>query len=239
MFGRFLEISIATRDIAASVQFYERLGFSQLITADAWSHRYGVVSDDRLYLGLHEREMPTPSVTFVLPDLQHSLQRLRAEHIEPELAVFGEDRLHQVLLRDPAQHPVSLLEARTFSPAPKGSVTQSVCGYFSHLSLPESDFDAAREFWERAGFVALAEEDQPFPHLPLTSDHLDLGFHQRRTFDGPLLLFESVDVASTLARLQELDIPLSKQLPRGIDRKNNALIEAPEGSALLITRAPD
>jgi len=27
MFGRFLEFAIATRDIAASVQFYERLGF--------------------------------------------------------------------------------------------------------------------------------------------------------------------------------------------------------------------
>ena len=27
MFGRFLELGIATPDIAASVQFYERLGF--------------------------------------------------------------------------------------------------------------------------------------------------------------------------------------------------------------------
>jgi catechol 2,3-dioxygenase-like lactoylglutathione lyase family enzyme len=69
MFGRFLEIGVATSDIAASVQFYERLGFSQLMTSDSVAHRYGVLSDGRVHLGLHERDMPSPSVTFVLPDL--------------------------------------------------------------------------------------------------------------------------------------------------------------------------
>ena len=61
MFGRFLELGIATQDIATSVQFYERLGFSQLITGDAWSHRYGVLGDGRVHLGLHERAMPSPA----------------------------------------------------------------------------------------------------------------------------------------------------------------------------------
>ena len=61
MFGRFLELGIATTDIAGSVLFYERLGFSQLITGDAWSHRYGVLSDGRLHLGFHERSMPSPT----------------------------------------------------------------------------------------------------------------------------------------------------------------------------------
>jgi len=69
MFGRFLELGIATPDIAASVQFYERLGFTQLLTGDAWPHRYGVLSDGRIHLGLHECSMPSPSVCFVLPEL--------------------------------------------------------------------------------------------------------------------------------------------------------------------------
>ncbi|MGH8231436.1 MAG: hypothetical protein ACRESY_06410, partial [Steroidobacteraceae bacterium] len=69
MFGRFLELGIATPDIAASVQHYERLGFSQLITGDAWTHRYGVLSDGRVPLALHQRPMPSPTLTFVLPQL--------------------------------------------------------------------------------------------------------------------------------------------------------------------------
>ena len=51
MFGRLLEIGLATREITASIPFYERLGFSPLATTDAWSHRYGVVSDTRIQLG--------------------------------------------------------------------------------------------------------------------------------------------------------------------------------------------
>jgi catechol 2,3-dioxygenase-like lactoylglutathione lyase family enzyme len=238
MFGRFLELGIATADIAESVQFYERLGFSQLITGDAWSHRYGVLSDGRAHLGLHERAMPSPALTFVLPQLASSQPRLRAANFQPELAALGDDSLHQLRLRDPAGHAVTLLEARTYSPAAAGARAQSVCGYFSHLSLPQADYQAAREFWERAGFVALPEEQQPFPHLPLTSDHLDLGFHQRRTFDAPLLVFECADVTKNIARLRELGMALSGQLPRGLDRQRSALIEAPEGTALLLLQAP-
>jgi catechol 2,3-dioxygenase-like lactoylglutathione lyase family enzyme len=238
MFGRFLELGIATPDIAGSVQFYERLGFSQLITGDAWSHRYGVLGDGRVHLGLHERAMPSPALTFVLPQLASSQGRLRAAHFEPEVAALSEDSLHRLQLRDPAGHAVTLLEARTYSPAAPGVAAESVCGYFSHLSLPQSDYEAAREFWERAGFVALAEEDEPFAHLPLTSDHLDLGFHQPRTFDAPLLVFQCVAAANNIARLRELGIPLSAQLPRGLDRKRNALIEAPEGTALLLVQSP-
>ena len=237
MFGRFLELGIATTDIAASVQFYERLGFSQLITGDAWPHRYGVLTDGRAYLGLHERTMPSPALTFVLPQLASLQARLRAANFEPELAALGDDSLNQLRLRDPAGHAVTLLEARTYSPAPAAGSAQSVCGYFSHLSLPQPDYQLAREFWERAGFVALAEEQQPYAHLPLTSDHLDLGFHQRRTFDAPLLVFECADLPASMARLGELGIESSTLLPRGLDRAHGGLIEAPEGTALLLLQA--
>jgi hypothetical protein len=65
--GRFHEISIATADIRASVEFYESLGFTQAPTTDAWSHPYGVLTDGRLFIGLHERQIPSPALTFVLP----------------------------------------------------------------------------------------------------------------------------------------------------------------------------
>ena len=59
---------------------------------------------------------------------------------------------------------------------------------------------------------------QPYPHLPLTSDHLDLAFHQRRTFDAPLLVFECADITDTIARLRELDVSVSAHPPRGVER---------------------
>ncbi len=232
MFGRFLELAIATADIARSVQFYERLGFVQLPTSDAWPHRYGVLSDGRIHLGLHECSMPSPSLCFVLPELVQARARLAAAHIEPELARLGEEQLHQLRVRDPAGHAITLLEARTYSPAAPPTGGESLCGYFSHLSLPESDFKLARIFWERAGFVALPALKQPYAHLPLTSDWLDLGFHRPRTCERPLLVFECADLATRRERLAVLDIALSSQLPRGVDGKRSVLIEAPEGTLL-------
>ncbi|HEY1724503.1 MAG TPA: hypothetical protein VGF89_03700 [Steroidobacteraceae bacterium] len=239
MFGRFLELGIATPDIAASVQHYERLGFSQLLTGDAFTHRYGVLSDGRVPLGLHEHATPSPTLTFVLPQLLHAQRRLRDHGFEPELAQFGDDALHQLRLRDPGGHAVTLLEARTYSPAHRGAQAGSLCGYFSHLSLPQPDFERAREFWERAGFVALDEEAAPFAHLPLTSDHLDLAFHAPQTFDAPLLVFECADLAAVRARLSALSVPLATRLPCGVQARDGVLILAPEGTATLLRASAD
>ena len=80
MFGRFLEISLATPDIPVSAAFYQRLGFHDLATSDAYAHRYGVYSDGRVHLGLHEGASAGAALAFVLPELASQLGRLRAAH---------------------------------------------------------------------------------------------------------------------------------------------------------------
>jgi len=234
MFGRFLELAIATPDIAATVAFYERLGFAQLITGDALPHRYGVLSDGRLSLGLHEQERPSPSLCFVLPGLASARAGFELAGFEPELAELGEESLHAMRLRDPACHAVTLLEARTYSPAPPGVAVESTLGYFCHLSLPQTDFAAARGFWERGGFVALPALDDPYPHLPLTSDGIDLAFHQQRLCAQPLLVFECPELQARLERLRLHGITPQTRLPRGMDRRRSALLESPEGTLLLL-----
>jgi catechol 2,3-dioxygenase-like lactoylglutathione lyase family enzyme len=236
MFGRFLEFAIATRDIAASVQFYERLGFTQLATNDAWPHRYGVLGDGRIFLGLHEYAMPSPALHFVLPALARARARLAAAQLEPELVRLGDEELHHLRLRDPGGQAVTLLEARTYSPGTAASETGSLCGYFVHLSLPQPDFERARTFWEHGGFVALSELDEPYAHLPLTSDRLELAFHRRRLIDAPLLVFECEDLARLRTQLAARGIPTSNELPRGVEAEQ-CLIEAPEGTLLWCLRS--
>jgi len=67
--GRFLEVSVRTNDVPKSLHFYKTLGFSELETADVWPHKYAVVSDGVLCIGLHDREFEAPAITFVQPDL--------------------------------------------------------------------------------------------------------------------------------------------------------------------------
>lgn len=236
-FGRFLELSLATTDISASVAFYEQLGFAQFITGDACPYRYGVVGDRRIYLGLHESELPSPAVSFVLPDLAHAQARLQARGLTLELARIGDDELNQLQLRDPGGHALRLLEARTFSPTPLAQVAESLCGYFLHLSLPQSDFGAACAFWESAGLITLAPEETPYPHLPLVSDSLDLAFHQTQVFPSPLLVFACSQLAATKARLQDLGFALSRERAGSLAQADCQLLKAPEGTALLLVQA--
>jgi catechol 2,3-dioxygenase-like lactoylglutathione lyase family enzyme len=238
MFGRFLEISVASADIAASVQFYERLGFTQLTANDTWAHPYGVLTDGRVCIGLHQRGAGTPSplLTFVQPDLAQHVAPLRARGFEAETAQLGEAAFHQLQLRDPAGQAIALLEARTFSPALRQQ-RESLCGWFSAYSMPALGNEAVREFWERVGFVALDAQDQPLPSLPLVSDHLSLALHAPRALAAPLLLFVDPAMGEKLALLEAAGIERSAELPRGLDRRDNALLEAPEGTLLLLLSA--
>lgn len=257
--GQFLELAIPTHDIAASVQFYEHLGFAQRLTGDAWPHPYGVLGDERICLGLHQRaaapragegryaaaaRLDGPTPCFVQPGLARQLERLRLAGLTPQLTQFGEESLHHLWLRDPAGQALLLQEVRTFSAtrsaadadedADASGDTHSLCGEFLQLSLPEPDFETALAFWERAGFVGMPVEQVPYAHQPLTSDQLDLAFHAPRTCDSALLVFEMIDRDATLAGLRELGMLPVLRPPRSLQQSGNLLLEAPEGTLLLL-----
>ena len=80
MLGRFLEISVHTPDIQASLGFYESLGFRQTSVSETWPYPYAVVTDGRLFLGLHGAHIRSPALTFVLPQLSRSIEALREAH---------------------------------------------------------------------------------------------------------------------------------------------------------------
>src|SRR5712672_1490815 len=211
MFGRFLEASLTTGDIAASVGFYERLGFTQLTTGDTWQHPYGVLSDGRLCIGLHQRRGPVPLLSFVRPELARDF--------------------HELQLHDPTGLGVALLEARTFSP-PRRDLAPSLCGWFNACSTPTLDADRVRAFWEHAGFIALEMADDPFAQLALTSDTLTLTLHSPRALESTVLLFTDPQMPERLEQLAARDIHGSDELPQGLDPRANALLEEPEGTRL-------
>jgi catechol 2,3-dioxygenase-like lactoylglutathione lyase family enzyme len=232
--GRFHEISLRTADIRESVEFWERLGFTQAATNDTWTHPYGVLTDGRIFLGLHQRRFPAPAVTFVREGVAAVADELEARGIELDVRRTSEESFNEIGFRDPFGQSIVVLEARTFSPVTREADETSLCGYFIELSMPASDFEAGREFWEPLGFVATEEPDAPYAHLPLTSDHLDIAFHRPRTLDRPMLVFRDANMRERLARIRALGVKETGELPRGLPPAANALIEAPEGTALLL-----
>lgn len=237
-FGRFLEFSIATRDIRASVQFYEELGFRQLLTGDIWLHRYGVLTDGRLVIGLHERRGADFSITFVQPELATHVPAWRAAGFEPLLARLGESDFHEVQLQDPSGTDITALEARTFSPgAPEPGTVQAPCGRFMACSIPALEPEETQQFWERAGFVAHEPLELPYEHRPLIGKGLELALHRPGLFDRPVLTFRDPQMDLRVRELEARGIEASPELPRELQRRGHALLSAPEGTQLLLLKA--
>ncbi|HUK00849.1 MAG TPA: hypothetical protein VLW26_01065, partial [Steroidobacteraceae bacterium] len=143
MLGRFLELSVPTADIRASVEFYERLGFSHAATGDIWNYPYGVVTDGRITLGLHQNVRREPAITFVRAGVARHASELERVGYRIAYRRTGAEEFHEVGLRDPGGALVTVLEARTYSPVDRRPEQLPHCGYFAELTLPQPNFAAA------------------------------------------------------------------------------------------------
>jgi catechol 2,3-dioxygenase-like lactoylglutathione lyase family enzyme len=233
--GRFLEFSIATPDIQSSLDFYTRLGFSQAAVGEAWFHPYAVVTDGRIYLGLHQEAIAAPSVTFVRPGLLKYLETLEALGTEFEFRRLGNDVFNEVGWFDPTGQLVRLIEARTFSPSKREANDTSQCGYFLEIALPTPNMDSAKAYWEQFGFVGIDESEDPLPHVSCTSDFIDLGLYNPAHLRRSTLRFEVEDVGGTLARLAGIGISPAGELPMPLRQIPAAVLTAPEGTPILLT----
>jgi hypothetical protein len=239
MFGRFLEISVHAPEIRDSLAFYESLGFVQAPVGETFHHPYAVVTDGRLFLGLHGRAIPSPALTFVMPRLMHGIEQLEQLGIELEDLQLGNEVFNRVSFRDPSGQCINVFEARTFSPPQFESHTATTCGYFTEYGLPAREQGPMRVFWEALGFVAWDEQPEPFARTAITSDHLNLSLYRSRAFRQPVLTFEDRDMRERLARLKERGLQLSDEMPDSLDESCNAILIAPEGTRLLLIQSED
>ncbi len=234
MIGRFLEISVYTPNIQESLEFYQRLGFAQAETGDVWSHRYVAITDGRLFLGLHEYEFASPSLTYVRPNLSTHLEALVAHGVRFEFEKTGDEQFNEVGFLDPDGQMVTLLEARTFSPLPVTAAEESRCGHFSEYAVPSRNIETAIVFWEPLGFVTTRREDKPFPSATLTSDLINLGFYQLPELRAPALSFVEPDMAERIANLESDGLEVNRDLPGREAADENAVLRSPEGLVLQL-----
>ncbi len=239
MLGKFHEISVETADIAASVAFYERLGFGHCGTTDTWPHPYGVMTDGRLFVGLHQFRFPSPVITYVHAGAAQHAQVIEKLGVEIAWKRSGDDVFNEFGFLDPASQPVRVQEASTHFSSNAEHGDTSLCGDFAEFSIPASDFEAMRAFWEPLGFVAMGETEEPYLRMSMTSDYIDLAVHRARTLDQPMLVFAAADMGERIERLRAQGTEFADDLPRGLDPRHSGLLRAPEGTALLLITPVD
>jgi catechol 2,3-dioxygenase-like lactoylglutathione lyase family enzyme len=233
---RFLELSVVTADIRASLAFYAKLGFTVAPVGEAWPHPYAALTDGRICIGLHQDDTFVTSTTFVRPSLSRHVRELERLGVALDFSRLADDVFNEVGWYDPAGNMIRLVEARTFSPVGRPAAPASLCGYFVEIALPVAQFEPTKVHWEQFGFVGLDQLEEPMAHVACTSDCINIGLYDPAHIHVPTLIFEVDDCAATLKRLEANGIVPSGRAPRAL-KAPAAQLRAPEGTVLLLSEA--
>lgn len=223
--GRFLELSVPTTEIQESLEFYLRLGFTELPTNDIRTYYYAVVSDGRIVIGLHGDNLDQPALTFVQPDVARRVRELAEAGIEPVLQSLGPDAFNEAGFLAPDGHLLLMIEARTFSQTYLGELPTPLIGQSVAIILRSKDLVRASVFWEAAGFTLDEESDGT---CNLIAPGITIRLDENQRFADPLLRFQSADIEKSLEAIDAININ-SHTTDAG------HLINAPEGTRIILS----
>jgi catechol 2,3-dioxygenase-like lactoylglutathione lyase family enzyme len=227
--GRFLEFSIRTPDILKSLHFYKTLGFVELEIGEVWSHKYAVISDGELNIGLHDREFDAPAITFVQPDIAKHARSMSDHGFNFSFMQLDEDAFNELRFSDHDGHMVTMLEARTFNLSEDAEV-DSKCGRWFELTLPVKDALKAARFWAPIAPALLEVREEPTTHMRFEADGVPLGLSESIAVTGPSLCFKCSDRQELMELVEQQGMTFEK-FP-GYEGAFVA-IQAPEGTTLF------
>jgi len=200
--GRFLEFSVGAADILESLHFYKTLGFVELEIGDMWPHKYAVVSDGELNIGLHDREFDAPALTLVQQDLAKHARSMTDHGFDFSYMQLDEDSFNELRFADRDGHTIIMLEARTFH-ASEEPDRDSILGAWLELTLPVRDTVSAAQFWAPIAPTLLEMREEPTVHMRFDADGVPLGLSESIALTGPSLSFKCADRPGLIALLEQ------------------------------------
>jgi len=230
MLGRFLEFSVPTHDIVDSLSFYKLLGFHELESGDVWSHKYAVITDGEICIGLHDDKFDEPALTFVLQELAKKARSMSDHGFDFQYLQLDEDAFNELAFVDRDNHTVKMIEARTFSPS--GDVlNNSICGAWFEIVLPVKDTLRAARFWAPLAPELLRMREEPTTHMRFNAAGIPLGLSESIALNSPSLCFRCDDKEAVWIALAKHGF--SHQEFPGFEGAFMS-IEAPEGTTLYL-----
>ncbi|MEQ1802459.1 MAG: hypothetical protein ABL989_11085 [Gammaproteobacteria bacterium] len=220
--GHFLEYSVPAPDLGASLDFYLRLGLTEVRVNDIRPRSYAAVTDGQVVIGLHGAGLDEPALTFVRPDLARHARSLIDAGTDLDFVRLDDDQFNEVGLRTPDGHLVMLLEAPTFSVA-DDDLPAPLIGRCTELALAAVALAETRSFFELAGFLGTEGEDED--SVLVTAPGLSLALRPEGRQSGVTLRFEPAGAWREL-----LDTRGIAGRPSGHDY----VLVAPEGTRLLL-----
>ena len=215
--GKVTAITITSPDLAASLVFYQQLGFSELMRMD-FPFPWILISDGALMMMLRQDNTPYLALTYYVKDIAQIAQALEAKGIVFKQKPSDNDFVKRYLFQTPDLFNISLVNLMDGFHQPKGATMLGMnpsdyanpdayvnksCGMFGELAHPVADLDASIAYWEQLGFAVLSQFSFPYPWAIISDGLAIVGLHQTTNFNYAAITYFASDMTQKIEALKQ------------------------------------
>lgn len=240
--GEVFAFTINTPDLETSSQFYQKLGFKEIMRGD-FPFPFIQLSDDAILIMLKKDNEPYLALTYYVKDIEKIITELEGKGIQFVSKPQKGDKVKKCLLQSPDKANVSLVEIAGLFARPKGrtmismdqseyiqpeTYTNQVVGMYGEFAEAVADLETSIAFWEKLGFNTLMKFDAPGPWAILSDGSSIVGLHQGNEFSSATITFFAADMESKLNNLKAQGLSFKEMGPA------NGVLTTPEQQKLFL-----
>ena len=214
--GEITAITMTSPDLERSLNYYEKLGFSEVGRYD-FPFPWIQISDGALLIMLRLGNDPYCALTYYVHDLDRIVSELEKEGLEFSQKPNPNDMIKRFLLQSPDGLTVSLVSFVDGFKQPPGPTMLTTdqkdyfnpemyvnksCGMFGEFAHPVKDLDASLLWWEKLGFKSLSKFSSPYPWAILSDGLAVVGLHQTTNFTFPTITYFASDMKGKIEKLK-------------------------------------
>lgn len=237
--GDISGLTINCPDLEASLEFYQKLGFTELFRGD-FPFKLIEITDGQIQIMLRQ----SPALYFAITYYPRNIDEVAAE-LEGQGIVFWEkantesDYLKRYITTTPDGLNVSfVMYVDAFSQPPGPTMltmpqadyfnpekyVNKTAGLFGEIAHPVVDLEASILFWKKLGFATLSKFTSPYPWAIISDGINSVGLHQTTDFDYPAITYFAPDMAERVEKLKAAGLTDYTEKGGG-----NIVLKTPEG----------
>ncbi len=242
--GNITAITIASPDLEKSLQYYQQLGFAEVMRFD-FPFPWIQVSDGALLIMLRKDDTPYLALTYYVSDPQPVVNDLEKKGIVFTRKPSAGEMVKRYVFQSPDGLTISLVGITDGFKQPPGptmlgmqpqdyknpaAYVNKVCGMFGELAHPVKNLDESIAFWKQLGFVTLSTFTTPYNWAIISDGLAVVGLHQTTDFNFPAITFFASDMKDKINRLKEAGLENFKE--RG--SASNIILTTPEQQHIFL-----
>ncbi|HEV8287071.1 MAG TPA: VOC family protein [Chitinophagaceae bacterium] len=217
MLGEISALTITSPDLETSLQYYQKLGFKEIMRMD-FPFPWIQITDDALLIMLRKDNNPYLALTYYVKEIEKVVAEVESKEIEFISRPKPSDFVKRYLFKSPDGLNVSLVGIPDGFSKPAGrtmldmdqsdyfkpeTYTNKTIGMFGELAHPVLNLDSSIQFWEKIGFKVLSKFTSPYLWAILSDGLSIIGLHETTQYQHPAPTFFAADMKDKIENLKK------------------------------------